>query len=145
MATMEIKQQIEALEQSKEFHYQKYLNDQMMIDNKLERIEKQIEKTKSQVKRDLLKRHIDWYEQHTMKMDESLEAVTNHLNAEIDKLNKIMKTREEEKQKEKKCFEYNIEKIRKCCKSRSAATMFDALECVANALEIIRAEKNRRV
>jgi len=74
---MEIKQQIEALEQSKEFHYQKYLNDQMIIDNKLERIEKQIEKTKSQVKRDLLKRHIDWYEQHTMKMDESLAKKKN--------------------------------------------------------------------
>jgi hypothetical protein len=27
-----------------------------------------------------------------------------------------------------------------CCKKRSAATMFDALESVANALEIIRAE-----
>ncbi len=80
---MDIKQQIEALEQSKEFHHQKYLNNLQIIDDKIERVEKQ---------------------------------------------------------KEKKSFEYNIENIRKCCKNRSAATMFDALESVANALEIIRAE-----
>ena len=43
-------------------------------------------------------------------------------------------------EKEKKSFDYNIQKIRKCCESRSAATMFDALQSVANALEIIRDE-----
>jgi len=48
---------------------------------------------------------------------------------------------EERVEKEKKSFEYNIENIRKCCKNRSTATMFEALEAVANALEIIRAER----
>ena len=137
---MDIKQQIEALEQSKEFHHQKYLNNLQIIDDKIERVEKQMERTKSQVKRDLLNRHIDWYEEEILKMDEAIEVITHKLNSEIERLGGVMKSHEERKQKEKKSFEYNIENIRKCCKNRSAATMFDALESVANALEIIRAE-----
>jgi|TARA_B100001094_G_scaffold61193_2_gene56870 hypothetical protein len=137
---MDIKQQIEALEQSKEFHHQKYLNNLQIIDDKIERVEKQMERTKSQVKRDLLNRHIDWYEEEILKMDEAIEVITQKLNSEIERLGGVMKSHEERKQKEKKSFEYNIENIRKCCKNRSAATMFDALESVANALEIIRAE-----
>ena len=137
---MDIKQQIEALEQSKEFHYQKYLNNLQIIDDKIERVEKQVERTKSPVKRDLLNRHIDWYEEEMLKMDVAIEVITQKLNSEIERLGGVMKSHEERKQKEKKSFEYNIENIRKCCKNRSAATMFDALESVANALEIIRAE-----
>ena len=137
---MDIKQQIEALEQSKEFHHKKYLNNLQIIDDKIERVEKQMERTKSQVKRDLLNRHIDWYEEEILKMDEAIEVITQKLNSEIERLGGVMKSHEERKQKEMKSFEYNIENIRKCCKNRSAATMFDALESVANALEIIRAE-----
>ena len=137
---MDIKQQIEALEQSKEFHHQKYLNNLQIIDDKIERVEKQVERTKSPVKRDLLNRHIDWYEEEILKMDEAIEVITQKLNSEIERLKGVMKSHEERKQKEKKSFEYNIENIRVCCKKRSAATMFDALESVANALEIIRAE-----
>ena len=60
---MQVKEQIVALERAKEFHHEKYLNNIQLIDDKIDRIEKQLEKTKSQVKRDLLKRTLDWYEQ----------------------------------------------------------------------------------
>ena len=136
----DIKIQIQAHERAKEFHHEKYLNNLQIIDDKIERVEKQMERTKSQVKRDLLNRHIDWYEEEILKMDEAIEVITQKLNSEIERLGGVMKSHEERKQKEKKSFEYNIENIRKCCKNRSAATMFDALESVANALEIIRAE-----
>ena len=108
---MDIKQQIEALEQSKEFHHQKYLNNLQIIDDKIERVEKQMERTKSQVKRDLLNRHIDWYEEEILKMDEAIEVITQKLNSEIERLGGVMKSHEERKQKEKKSFEYNIENI----------------------------------
>ena len=137
---MDIKQQIEAHERAKEFHHEKYLSNLQIIDEKISRIEKQIERTKSQVKRDLLKRHIDWYEEEILKMDEAIEIITKKYDSEIERLHGVIKSVEERKQKEKKSFEYNIENIRVCCKNRSAATIFEALESVANALEIIRAE-----
>lgn len=136
----DIERQIEALKRSKEFHHEKYLNNLHIIDEKMERIETQIERTKSHVKRDLLKRHLEWYEEESLKMDEAIEVITTKYDSEIERLTKVIESIKERVEKEKKSFDYNIEHIRKCCKNRSTATMFDALEAVANALEIIRAE-----
>ena len=140
---MQVKEQIVALERAKEFHHEKYLNNIQIIDDKIDRIEKQLEKTKSQVKRDLLKRTLDWYEQEINKMDEAVDVVTTNIDSEIQRLQEIIKSVELRREKEKKSFEYNIENIRKCCKNRSTATLFDAFESVANALEIIRAERTQ--
>ena len=130
---MDVKQQIVALEQAKEFHHEKYISNLQIIDDKIERIEKQLERTRSPVKRDLLKRSLDWYEEETLKMDEAIETITSKIDSEIERLKSV-----EEK---KKTFEYNIEKIRTCCKDGNSSTIFEALDSVANALEIIRAEK----
>ena len=138
-----IKQQIQALEHSKEYHHQKYLNNLNVIDEKIDRVEKQMERTKSHVKRDLLKRHIDWYEEEIAKMDTAIEIITNNIDSEIQRLNTAIKSVEEKYKNEKNSFEYNIQNIRKCCDNRSAASMFDALQSVANALEIIRAENRQ--
>ena len=140
---MQVREQIVALERAKEFHHEKYLNNIQIIDDKIDRIEKQLEKTKSQVKRDLLKRTLDWYEQEINKMDEAVDVVTTNIDSEIQRLQEIIKSAELRREKEKKSFEYNIENIRKCCKNRSTATLFDAFESVANALEIIRAERTQ--
>jgi uncharacterized protein YukE len=139
----DIKIQIQEHERAKNFHHEKYLNNLQIIDDKIDRIEKQINKTKSHVKRDLLKRHIDWYEQEIVKMDQAIEVITQKYDSEIDRLTKIIETMKERSEKEKKSFEYNIEKIRNCCKNRNVATMFDALDSVANALEIIRVETHQ--
>ena len=95
------------------------------------------------MKRELLKRHLDWYEEENLKMDQAVEVITTKIDSEIERLENVMKSIEEKRQKEKSSFEYNIENIRNCCKNRSTATMFQALESVANALEIIRAERHQ--
>lgn len=142
-AILDIKQQIDALEKSKEYHYEKYLTNIAIIDEKISRVEKQIERTKSQVKRELLKRHLDWYEEENLKMDQAVEVITAKIDSEIERLENVLKSIEEKRQKERSSFEYNIQNIRNCCKNRSTATMFQALESVANALEIIRAERGQ--
>ena len=141
---MQVKEQIVALERAKEFHHEKYLHNIQLIDDKIDRIEKQLEKTKSQVKRDLLKRTLDWYEEEINKMDEAVDVVTTKIDSEIQRLHDIIKSAELRQEKEKKSFDYNIENIRKCCKNRSTVTVFEALESVANALEIIRAETGQK-
>ena len=136
----DIENQIQAHKRAKEFHHEKYLNNLQIVDDKIERIEKQIEKSKSSVKQDLLKRHIDWYEEEISRMDKSIENITQEYDSEIKRLTDMIESIKDRCEKEKKSFDYNIQKIRKCCESRSAATMFDALQSVANALEIIRDE-----
>ena len=137
---MQVKEQIVALERAKEFHHEKYLNNIQVIDDKIDRIEKQLEKTKSQVKRDLLKRTLDWYEEEINKMDEAVDVVTTKIDSEIQRLQEIIKSAELRQEKEKKSLDYNIQKIRECTRDRNVYRIVDALESVANALEIIRDE-----
>tara|TARA_B000000477_G_scaffold123955_1_gene130402 strand:- start:3752 stop:4183 length:432 start_codon:yes stop_codon:yes gene_type:complete len=136
----DIETQIQAHKRAKEFHHEKYLNNLQIIDDKIERIEKQMEKSKSSVKRDLLKRHIDWYEGEISRMDESIENITQKYDSEIERFTNMIESIKDRSEKEKKSFDYNIQRIRECCENRSAATMFQALQSVANALEIIKDE-----
>jgi predicted nucleic acid-binding Zn-ribbon protein len=142
MNTIEdINRQIEALEKAKDIHNEKYSNNIQMLDEKMQRVEKRLENTKSELKRDLLMRHIDWYETEIEKMDEAINIIVEKIDNEIERLESIKKTIEEQQRKEKESFEYNIQKIRECARDRNVYRIVDALESVANALEIIRAEK----
>ena len=138
---MQVKEQIVALERAKEFHHEKYLNNIQVIDDRIDRIEKQLEKTKSQVKRDLLKRTLDWYEEEINKMDEAVDVVTTKIDSEIQRLQEIIKSAELRQENEKKSLDYNIQKIRECARDRNVYRIVDALEFVANALEIIKANE----
>src|SRR6056300_1647285 len=124
-----IDRQLEALDNAKEVHEQKYIHNIHLLDDKIERIEKQLERTKSSVKRDLLKRQLDWYESEIEKMDEAVGVIMKKINSEIEKM-----------KNEKKSLDYNIQKIRECAKDHNVYRIVDALEFVANALEIIRDE-----
>jgi ribosome-associated translation inhibitor RaiA len=139
----EIKTQIQSLEKSKEYHHEKYLENIAIIDDKITRIERQIEKTKSQVKKELLKRHLDWYEEETLKMDEAIEVITAKIDSQIERLQELITSVEQRKEKEKNSFDFNIQTIRECIKHRSTSNVFNALDAVANALEIIRVESQQ--
>ena len=135
-----IDRQLEALDNAKEVHEQKYIHNIHLLDDKIERIEKQLERTKSSVKRDLLKRQLDWYESEIEKMDEAVGVIMKKINSEIERLKNIKTSTEEKIKNEKKSLDYNIQKIRECAKDRNVYRIVDALEFVANALEIIRDE-----
>ena len=139
----EIKTKIQSLENSKEYHYEKYLENIAIIDDKITRIERQIEKTKSQVKKELLKRHLDWYEEETLKMDEAIEVITAKIDSQIERLQELITSVEQRKEKEKNSFDFNIQTIRECIKHHSTSNIFNALDAVANALEIIRVESQQ--
>jgi hypothetical protein len=135
-----IDRQLEALDNAKEVHEQKYIHNIHLLDDKIERIEKQLERTKSSVKRDLLKRQLDWYESEIEKMDEAVGVIMKKINSEIERLKNIKTSTEEKMKNEKKSLDYNIQKIRECAKDHNVYRIVDALEFVANALEIIRDE-----
>jgi predicted nucleic acid-binding Zn-ribbon protein len=137
----DINRQIESLENAKDIHNEKYSNNIQMLDEKMQRVEKRLENTKSELKRNLLMRHIDWYETEIEKMDEAINVIIEKIDNEIERLESIKKTIEEQQRKKKESFEYNIQKIRECARDRNVYRIVDALESVANALEIIRAEK----
>jgi hypothetical protein len=135
-----IDRELKALDHAKEVHEQKYIHNIHILDEKIERIEKQLERTKSPVKCDLLKRQLHWYESEIEKMDEAIDVIMKKINSEIERLENIKKVTEEKIRNEKKSLDYNIQKIRECARDRNVYRIVDALESVANALEIIRDE-----
>ena len=135
-----IDRELKALDHAKEVHEQKYIHNIHILDEKIERIEKQLERTKSPVKRDLLKRQLHWYESEIEKMDEAIDVIMKKINSEIERLTNIKTVTEEKIRNEKKSLDYNIQKIRECARDRNVYRIVDALESVANALEIIRDE-----
>ena len=135
-----IDRKLKALDHAKEVHEQKYIHNIHILDEKIERIEKQLERTKSPVKCDLLKRQLHWYESEIEKMDEAIDVIMKKINSEIERLENIKKVTEEKIRNEKKSLDYNIQKIRECARDRNVYRIVDALESVANALEIIRDE-----
>ena len=135
-----IDRELKALDHAKEVHEQKYIHNIHILDEKIERIEKQLERTKSPVKRDLLKRQLHWYESEIEKMDEAIDVIMKKINSEIERLTNIKTATEEKIRNEKKSLDYNIQKIRECARDRNVYRIVDALESVANALEIIRDE-----
>lgn len=140
-AIQNINQQIESLEKAKDIHNEKYVNNIQILDEKMERVEKRLEKTKSELKREVLKRHIDWYETEIEKMDQAINVIIEKIDNEIERLEGLKKSIEDQQRKKKQSFEYNIQQIRECARDRNVYRIVDALESVANALEIIRAER----
>jgi len=138
MALEQIDQHITQLNQALELHEQKYTENIEILDNKLIKISNQLDRTNSPIRREILMKQIDYYEDQTQRMDHAIQTIRQDINNQIVKMEQLKKSEEDKKKKEKNSLEYNIEHIRKCCKNRSATSLFEALESVANALEIIR-------
>jgi len=138
MALEQIDQHITQLNQALELHEQKYAENIEILDNKLIKISNQLDRTNSPIRREILMKQIDYYEDQTQRMDHAIQTIRQDINNQIVKMEQLKKSEEDKKKKEKNSLEYNIEHIRKCCKNRSATSLFEALESVANALEIIR-------
>jgi len=138
MTLEQIDQHITQLNQALELHEQKYAENIEILDNKLIKISNQLDRTNSPIRREILMKQIDYYEDQTQRMDHAIQTIRQDINNQIVKMEQLKKSEEDKKKKEKNSLEYNIEHIRKCCKNRSATSLFEALESVANALEIIR-------
>jgi|SaaInl0LU_22_DNA_1037365.scaffolds.fasta_scaffold36461_2 Na+/phosphate symporter len=135
--------EIATLEKTREFNQQKYIENVEKIDNKLETLSNQLERTKSPVKKEILMRQIDFYENEYSKMDQAIEIVTNDIDEKLKKYRKLKSDREEIKKKEKQSVEYNIKKLREAIDRANTSEIFSMFNNVANALEILRVEKTQ--
>ena len=135
--------EIATLENTREFNQQKYIENVEKIDNKLETLSNQLERTKSPVKKEILMRQIDFYENEYSKMDQAIEIVTNDIDEKLKKYRKLKSDREEIKKKEKQSVEYNIKKLREAIDRANTSEIFSMFNNVANALEILRVEKTQ--
>ena len=137
---IDLDREILNLENALEAHQERYIENIEKIDNKLEAISLQLDRTNSPVKKEIIMKQIDFYERESEKMDRAIEIVSNDLNEKMKKLKKMKSEREEMKKKEKEAVDYNIKKLREAINRGNTSEIFTMFNHIANALEIIRDE-----
>ena len=134
--------EIARLNNVKDAYKQSYISNLEYLEEKLDRISSQIDRTTSELKLEILNRQKEYYEAEITKLDETMEMAIKDVDKKIERIE--AKHRELEDQAKKKCesFDFNLENLRTAIKRRNAGDMFDMFESVANAMSILRKENS---
>jgi tRNA U34 5-carboxymethylaminomethyl modifying GTPase MnmE/TrmE len=97
----------------------------------------QIDKSDSEVKKQILNKQKLYYERQIEKIDKNLEHTTNVINGKIDYFEEQLQNLE----KEKHSLGYNVEKLKKALERRNTNEIFDMFEYVTNAIVIINEDR----
>ncbi len=108
------------------------------LEEKLDRINSQIDRTTSELKMEILKKQKGYYETEITKLDETMEMAIKDID------NKLANHHELKNQAKKKCesFDFNLENLRAAIKRRNTSDIFDMFESTLNALSILRKESS---
>jgi chromosome segregation ATPase len=134
--------EIARLNTVKEAYKQSYVSNLEYLEEKLDRINSQIERTTSELKMEILEKQKGYYETEIAKLDETMEKAIKDLDSKLAKIE--AKHRELEDQAKKKCesFDFNLENLRVAIKRRNTNDIYDMFESTANALSILRKESS---
>jgi chromosome segregation ATPase len=136
---IKIRTEIIRLKNVKEQYQSNYVTALDEVQDKIERLDAQLERTTSDVKSEILNRQRKFYETEIEKMDRTIESTTKFLDKKIEALEKQMTQLD----KEKRSLDYNIEKLRAALERRNANEIFDMFEFVTNSLDIIKDDSSR--
>ena len=127
-----IRNEIIRLENARELYHDAYIVNLEEYDEKVVRLENQIERVTSDTKREVLERQRKLYLVEIDKMDKSMESTTKFIDTKIETLNKQLT--------EKKSFDYNIDALSSAIERRNVNEIFEMFETVLNALKVLREE-----
>ena len=130
---IKIRNEIIRLKKMRDFHENAYLIDLQLMEEKMVRIEEQINRSSSNVKNAILEKQKQLYEDEIIKIDKNIEHVTNFINKKIESLEKQLNNHENEKHS----LVYNIDKLKEMIARRNINDIFEMFEHVTNALTII--------
>jgi|TARA_R110000851_G_scaffold330425_1_gene503262 predicted nucleic acid-binding Zn-ribbon protein len=134
-----IRNEIIRLKNAKEMYQGTYLEKLEDYDEKVMRLESQIERATSGVKREILEKQKTFYLNEIEKIDKTVESTTKFIDSKLENLNKQLKNIDNEK----KSFDYNIIKLKKAVERRNVNEIFDMFEYISNALCVLNGEVSR--
>ena len=138
---MKLLNEISRLEAIREAYKQSYISNFEFLEDKLSRINVQIDNTSSGLKREILSKQRDHYQTEMENLDKDMEKSIDTLNTKIQHLEKKQKELEVQEKKKIESFDFNIEKIREALERRNVGEVFNVLENVTNALIILKREQ----
>lgn len=126
-----MQQEIDRLTKLKDICKNSYSESLLYFQNKLERIESQIERTaENSLKREIL----DSQKVHIISEIANLDAAMEDAVREIDSKIQLRKNEEDS-------FEYNMKKLKECLERRNVNEIFNAFDMISNALTILKREQ----
>lgn len=126
-----MQQEIDRLTRLKDICKNSYSESLLYFQNKLERIESQIERTaENSLKREIL----DSQKVHIISEIANLDAAMEDAVREIDSKIQLRKNEEDS-------FEYNMKKLKECLERRNVNEIFNAFDMISNALTILKREQ----
>lgn len=133
---VKLKNEIARLEQSLDLYQTSYVQELEVIEEKIRRLDFQIEKCNSDIKRVVLTKQKENYEKQIEKMDACMEKNTQVWR---DKIN-LYESQLQGVEREKRSLDYNVEKLNEALERRDPNEIFDMFEYVKNAITIINDE-----
>ena len=135
---LKLRNEINRLTKTREDYHQTYVQNLEIIDEKIAKLDVQIELTDSNVKRGILEKQRIVYQKDVRKIDSTMESTTNLLNKKIESIEQALENIE----KEKESFDFNIKKLRNGIINENTGEIFDMFSSVVNALEILNRGRN---
>ncbi|AET43551.1 hypothetical protein MPWG_00061 [Micromonas pusilla virus PL1] len=135
---LKLRSEINRLTKTREDYHQTYVQNLEIIEDKIAKLDIQIELTDSNVKRGILEKQRIVYQKDVRKIDSTMESTTNLLNKKIESIEQALENIE----KEKESFDFNIKKLRTGIINENTGEIFDMFSSVVNALEIINRGRN---
>jgi len=133
--------EISRLDTIKDVYKQTYLTNLEFMEDKLTRINTQIEATAPGLKWEILTKQRDHYVREIESLDEKIEQVIGGIDTKIEQLEIRKREFEIQSKKELESFEYNMDKIKEALDRRNVGELFNILENVSNALVILRKDQ----
>jgi phage-related tail protein len=135
---LKLRSEINRLTKTREDYHQTYVQNLEIIEDKIAKLDIQIELTDSNVKRGILEKQRIVYQKDVRKIDSTMESTTNLLNKKIESIEQALENIE----KEKESFDFNIKKLRTGIINGNTGEIFDMFSSVVNALEILNRGRN---
>ena len=135
---LKLRSEINRLTKTREYYHQTYVQNLEIIEDKIAKLDIQIELTDSNVKRGILEKQRIVYQKDVRKIDSTMESTTNLLNKKIESIEQALENIE----KEKESFDFNIKKLRTGIINGNTGEIFDMFSSVVNALEILNRGRN---
>lgn len=135
---LKLRNEINRLTKTREDYHQTYVQNLEIIEEKIAKLDIQIELTDSNVKRGILEKQRIVYQKDVRKIDSTMESTTNLLNKKIESIEQSLENIE----KEKESFDFNIKKLRTGIINENTGEIFDMFSSVVNALEILNRGRN---
>ena len=132
-----LRAEIKKLIYTRDLYHTNYVAEFEDFEEKIRRLSVQIDKSESEVKKQILNKQKSYYERQIEKIDKNLEQTTNVINGKIDYFEEQLQNME----KEKHSLGYNVEKLKKALERRNTNEIFDMFEYVTNAIVILNEDR----